>query len=98
MLGRLFPLHLNKSAVNTPQHFPFSFKSLKRRATSFTFFIISQCHSGLWFCLMRSNIVLSLLSLLCLSFALEMSKLKSKIRKKIVFFSLFNERFITLQG
>lgn len=37
MLGRLFPRHLNKPAVDTPQHFSFSFKSLKRSATSVTF-------------------------------------------------------------
>lgn len=37
MLGELFPLHLNKPAVGTLQHFSFSFKSFKRSATSVTF-------------------------------------------------------------
>lgn len=44
MLGKLFPLHLNKPAEDTPQHFSFSFKSFKRSAPSVTFIylIVSQ--------------------------------------------------------
>lgn len=100
MSGKLFPLHLNEPAEDIPEHFSFSFKSLKRSATSITFVCLIISVTMLCFVALSAEKEHSSVSVAtpCLSFVPEMYELKSKIRKKISLFQFVSGRLYHLSG